>query len=321
MTAPAPALVLTATDKANLHTLQEKFEHIRAAVRGIVKHYHTGLFLWGEGGTGKSYAVYQELQDNRAKYTLHNSRLTARGLVDELMTAPAEIHLIEDAESLFLDNKAAGVLRSALYSQSRKKPPERYVTWTAFKTRIRFLFTGGIIVISNANLADDNPEIRAIKTRITVLRLDVTPEELLALQKKICLDGFRYGEDYLAPEECWEVGLYIQDRLTELRRPLDLRLLLNGFKDYLQHKNGDSGKLTWQDLMDGRFKEAVQQRVRRADRIKEEVRIALEIDAMKISKAEKLQMWMERTDHKSPEGAERSYYRRLADSEKLNKKK
>jgi len=91
MTQQAP--VLTTSDKQELRTIEEKFEHIRVAVRGIARHYHTGLFLCGEGGTGKSYAVYQALRNLRAKYTLYNSRMTARGLVDGLQLAPIEILL------------------------------------------------------------------------------------------------------------------------------------------------------------------------------------------------------------------------------------
>ena len=249
-------LALDADDKAALLKLDRKLEHIRAAVMGLTGHYHTGLFLWGEGGTGKSYTIFEELRNQKAKYVLHNSRLTARGLVDAL-EPPDDIHLIEDAETMFEDKKSAGVLRSALHSQSKAKPPERIVTWGAFGTNVRFVFTGSIIIISNSNLAEQRPEIRSIKTRINVLRLDVANDELLAMMKKICGDGFRYGRDYMAPTECWSVATYIRDSLSELQRPLDLRLLTNGFRDFLQWKNDESGALHWNDLLAARLREAV----------------------------------------------------------------
>ena len=45
---------LTPQEKEHLGLLESKLDHIGDAVKGIVKHFHTGLFLYGEGGTGKS---------------------------------------------------------------------------------------------------------------------------------------------------------------------------------------------------------------------------------------------------------------------------
>ena len=303
---------LTPQERQHLELLESKLDHIGDAVKGIVKHFHTGLFLYGEGGTGKSYKVLETLRALQAKYVYHNTRLTARGLVDALERAPTDIHFIEDAETLLDDKKSFGVLRSALWSQSRKKPPEREITWTAFKTSIRFVFTGGIIVISNANLAEEIPEIRAIKTRINVLRLDLSAEELLALMKKLCLEGYQYGEDYMSPDECLEVSNFIVVKLGELSRPLDLRLLVNGFKDFLQWKSGNSIN-HWQDLLLGRFNERPTA-IRRSEKKAAESQIALQISKMDIPHTEKVALWEQKTGLKG----ERSYYRAL---ERLERQK
>src|SRR5436309_1175898 len=188
-------LKFTAEDYSHLETLEGKLTHVRDVVRGVAKNFHTGLILWGEGGTGKSYTVLLELQQIKAKYRYHNSRMTARGLVEALESSPHDIHFLEDAETLFDDRKAFGVLRSALWSQDKSRPMKREITWTAFKTDIRFHFYGGIIIISNSNFAEAIPEIRAIKTRINVLRIDISNDEIFALMKKICSKGFKYGDD------------------------------------------------------------------------------------------------------------------------------
>ena len=296
---------LTSQEKEHLELLKSKLDHIGDAVKGIVKHFHTGLFLYGEGGTGKSYKVLETLRALQAKYVYHNTRLTARGLVDALERAPSDIHFIEDAETLLDDKKSFGVLRAALWSQSRKKPPEREITWTAFKTTIRFIFTGGIIVISNANLAEEIPEIRAIKTRINVLRLDLSAEELLALMKKLCLEGYQYGEDYMSPDECLEVSNFIVTKLGELSRPLDLRLLVNGFKDFLQWKSGNSIK-HWTELLLGRISERPSV-IRRSEKKAAESQIALQINNMDIPYQQKIVLWEQKTGLKG----ERSFFRAL----------
>ena len=306
------AWTLTAADTAALKSFDSKMTHIKAAVEGLIRHFHTGLFLWGEGGTGKSYAVFEELRRLRAKYVVHNSRLTARGLADALERAADDIHVCEDCESMFADKKTAGVLRSALHSQSTAKPPERLVTWNAFRSNIEFIFRGAVIIISNSNLTQQIPEIRAIKTRISVLQLDVTNAELLALMKKIASDGFPYGDDFMTPSKCWQVAAAIQDRLSELRRPLDLRLLSNSFRDYLQWKNDASGSLHWTDLLHGRINEVVHPAAnRRADRIAEEKRLAHALSNLKISRKERIRCFKANGNFTSLAAAERAYYRRL----------
>jgi hypothetical protein len=87
------------------------------------------------------------------KYELHNSRLTGRGLVESLADHPTDIHVIEDAETLLEDKRAWGVLRSALHSQSKKKPPERRVTWRAHNVNIDIIFTGAKPDSQQARLA------------------------------------------------------------------------------------------------------------------------------------------------------------------------
>jgi hypothetical protein len=295
---------LTAEERENLETLEGKLRHVRDAVRGVVREFHTGLVLWGEGGTGKSYTVLEALKELKAKYTYHNTRMTGRGLVDALGRAPSDIHFIEDAETMLDDKRAWGVLRSALWSQSRKKPPEREITWTAFQVNIRFIFTGGVIIVSNSNLAESVPAIRAIKSRITVLGLDLSNNEIRALMKKICQDGYSYGEYYMSPDECWEVGGWIIDRLEDLKRKLDVRLLINGFKDYLQYKTGNSVS-DWKQLLEGRMREQAIY-VNRAEQKAEESKVALEIHKMKLPVKKKIRLWKERTGL-----GQAAYYRAL----------
>lgn len=286
-------VTLTKEEREWLAKMESKLDHVRAAVRGVVKEFHTGLFLHGEGGTSKSYTVTEELQRLKCKYTLHNTRMTGRGLVDVLKRAPSDVHFIEDAETMLDDRKSWGVLRSALWSQSQKKPMERRITWNVFNVNIDFIFTGGIIVISNANLSDTIPEVRAIKSRINILQMDFNAEEIKALMKKICLAGYTFGPLFLAPEECLEVRHYVIERFQEMRRPLDLRMMVNGFRDMLQFKSGESG-LHWNQLLEGRMAERVVYQDRNQKNA-EKQRIALEIEAMKLSWEQKVKLWKDKT--------------------------
>ncbi len=298
-------LALSAADQESLRQLEPKLQLIRDRARGVVEGFHTGFYLWGEGGTSKSYTVLEQLQNSQADYVVHNSRMTGRGLVDALKRQPSSCHLIEDCESIFDDKRAWGVLRSALWGQSTKRPVEREITWAASRTDIRFVFTGGIILIANRPL-EDRPELAALGTRLPVLRLVATPAEVAALMRSVALRGFRLGRDAATPKQCLEVAEYVIGRMRALDRPLDLRVYVNGVKDYLQDKAGHSDT-GWKDLVETGLRRTTVLRESRSDVKAREASVALELSRLAVSAGERMRLWKERTRGKS----ERAYYRRL----------
>jgi hypothetical protein len=301
-------LTLSAEDQARLAELEPKHQLIRDRVRGVVKSIHTGLYLWGDGGTSKSYTVLDELQKQKADYVVHNSRMTGRGLVDTLAMLPTSVHVLEDCESIFDDKRAWGVLRSALWSQSKKRPMEREISWISFNTPIRFVFTGAIVLIANKRL-EALPELAALATRITVLQLVATFAEVAALMRSVALQGFVFGQDFVTPKECWEVAEFVIERMRSLDRPLDMRLYVNGVKDYLQCKTGHSDT-HWKDLIETRLRRTTVLRERRAEVMSREASTALELSQMDISPSERMRLWKEKTGK-----SERAYWRRLKELE------
>jgi hypothetical protein len=238
---------LSTEDQCHLHRLDRKLMVVRDRVRSVVRGYTTGFFLYGEGGNCKSYTVVQELERLGGDYKLHNSRMTGRGLFDVLRKFPDSIHLLEDVEGLFRDPMAQGVLRSALWGQRRGDQLERLVTWNAFKTNLHFYFTGGVIVTSNRPL-DDLPELRALGTRFNPVHLACTNHEIAALMRKVALDGYRHRGECLGPQVCLEVAEFVIGHCLRDNRNLDMRLLVNGFADKLQHEAGET-ECDWRDLL------------------------------------------------------------------------
>ncbi len=297
-------ILISKEDFAHLDKLEPKLELIRTRVKGVCEHLHTGLYLWGEGGTSKSYTVDEALKANQANYRLHNSRMTGRGLFDTLHDDPTAIHVLEDVESMFGDKMAWGVLRSALWSQSRKRPKERPVTWTAHRTRLEFTFTGGIIIVANRGL-EDLPELQALKTRIPIIRFNATDEEIAALMRVTAMDGFSYGEDALNAFEAMKVVDWLIERAKEAHRPPNMRLMNLGFKDFIQWKTGKS-KTHWEDLLHNLIRRDTSTYKTRAQRSAEETAIAQEIMAMAVPVKEKERLYKERTGKSL-----RAMYRRL----------
>jgi hypothetical protein len=310
----AGALSLSPADQRHLDQFENKLQLVRDRTTGVARRFSTGFFLHGPGGVSKTYTVIAELQRLQANHRLSNARMTGRGLFDTLKSYPDAVHVIEDAEPMMRDGNALGVLRSALWGQRRdgeKGPSERRVTWSAYKTRLEILFTGGVIVISNRDLLD-TPELQALRTRIPCMHLQPTDAELGALMRHIALRGFEHEGHKMDPAECREVCEHVLAESLSLHRPLDMRLLINSFSAYLQWQEGEAG-CHWQDLVAATIREratafrAPVSRLPMAERKQQEQQIAREIDAATENRAERLRLWQKRTDGKS----ESALYRRM----------
>ena len=244
------------SDEDLLESLEHKLQLIRDRVQGVAEGYGNGFFLWGEGGTSKSFTVEETLRKLGKAFKLTNSRVTGRGLFKLLCEFPDVVHVLEDVETLFRDRNAHGVLRSALWGQlGRDGRQERLVTWQTVDGREEFVFTGGVILVANCNL-DDVPQLRALKTRIPSLHYQPTNEEIGARMRELARRGHAHGPHSLSPEMCLEVAREVIVRSFRLNRGLDLRLLVNAFQDRLQYENG-AAETHWVDLLDSRLRERV----------------------------------------------------------------
>ncbi len=246
-------LPLRGGDPAALESLEKKHQVIRDLVTGVAKGFKHGLYLHGPGGTGKSFTVLSHLRVLEVPYRLHNSRMTGKALFVVLRDAPGIIHVLEDMERLTKDADAQGVLRSAMWAQPGH---ERVVTWnTATDGPERFVFGGGLILISNRPL-DDLPELRALATRIEVFRFEATDAEQTAQMHHLASQGYwPQGKMVIGPEECLEVTEHLLSECRAAACRLDLRLQQKSFQTYLQWES-DLTTLDWRDLVAASVREA-----------------------------------------------------------------
>lgn len=309
---------LSPRDLACSATLETKFQLVRDYVNQVACGLTTGMYLYGEGGIGKSYSVITELESQKADFKVYNSRMTGRGLFNALEAFPDSVHVLEDMEQLLRDRGAQGVLRSALWGQRKnggKGPMERPVTWSTWRREHSIVFTGGIIMIANRPL-DDLPELMALRTRIACIHLRATDAEMTALMRRVSLIGFEHRGSPMNPAECLEVCEFVVEQSRSLHRSLDMRMLVNSFKDFLAWRECDAG-CHWRDMAATRLKERptsfeVQPDLgTRADRKRRELEIAREIVASTTDRAERHRLWAERTDKSEP-----TLYRRLAEIER-----
>lgn len=95
-------------DDALRASLECKIQIIRDRVQGVAEGYTNGLYLWGEGGTSKSFTVEGTLQKLGRPNILTNSRLTGKGLFQLLHDHPDLVHVLEDVETMFSDKNSFG---------------------------------------------------------------------------------------------------------------------------------------------------------------------------------------------------------------------
>ena len=306
-------LSLSTLDQYYLAQLAKKRQLICDRVAGVATGRHTGFFLGGRGGIGKSTIIEGELRRRGVPFILTNSHLTARGLVDRLFAHPDSVHVLEDVDETVRDPQAMGVLMSALWGTRRNREGrlERWITWSAHDAAIEFLFAGGICMTSNLNLRS-LPRLAALKTRISWLDFRVSDAEVAAIMREIALQGYPAKGSLLDPAECVEVVEFIIEQSAQINRNLDLRLLVNALEDRLQAEDLEAG-CSWQDLVASRIRECPsiadqpQSFDLRAKRKQEELAVAREI--VGLSPNERLKAWQEKVP--PPGNSRATLYRRL----------
>jgi hypothetical protein len=292
-------------DAENLERLEKKLALVRDRVRSVALRYNTGFFLFGAGGSGKSFAVRGELESLGTRWMLHNSTMTAAGLFDTLHDFPEHVHVLEDMEQLYSDRKAVGYLRSATWGDDLMQ--NRVITKTIHRKRVSFEFKGGIIILSNLPLGEI-ASLRALATRLNPAEFNPTEGEKRALMWKIAEAG-KLG---LPAEACEEVCEYLVHYAKDKGKPLDLRLLDNAFGDRLMYDRGES-RTHWRDLVTSRIDAQIVEpkitpRTRQA-RLVDERDIAKQIyDKYPDSREDRYREWKERTGR-----SERALYRRAAE--------
>lgn len=234
-----------------METLEQKLQIIKDRVELAVNGYVNGFYLWGEGGIGKSFTILQKLEELKTLYVLHNTRISGRAFFDSISKNPEKIHVVEECENLFTDKQGMNLLRSACWGQKDKTGKQkRLITWNVAPDPMSVEFTGSIIFTGNRPLANV-AELRALRTRIPTLELQVTREEMLDLMKSISIKGYKNNKGDLTPEDCMEI--YEFYKTCPL---LDLRILVRAF-DEVMGCRALKLKTNWKDMINSAINETL----------------------------------------------------------------
>lgn len=308
MTTPTSTPVRPANP--HLESLLNKLQVLRDDVSGVALGYLTGCWVHGAGGLGKSHAVCDELRRRNVTPRVLTT-LTARGLYDHLRSHPDDVTLLDDAEALFRDRNAVGLLRAALWASPLAdgggRVPARTVTWATHRhSDERIVFDGGIVILTNSP-PPRTPEWDALTTRIPVTHLHVSDAELRAQMRHLAetVPPTILGYEMTA-DECLEVCEYLIGQANSRDCPLDLRLFVSACQRFVQFQQGDGG-LHWHDRGRALVARSPQRLTRPADvsgttgleRRERDRALVREILTRTSVRTEQVEIWTERTG-KSP---------------------
>jgi hypothetical protein len=234
------------------------------------------------------------------KWRHWNSRMTARALVEHLFAARHEVHLFEDMEDLYKDKTSAGILRSAC-SSVRGGP--RRITYTTMTVAFDFVFTGGVIVISNEDLSRHGV-LGAVASRMRPLLWQLRPDEIVAIIRDGAAKGYTHRGHVITAAECQEVADFV---IAEMQSgKVDLRTYFDhALPSYSYWKHTKAPDVHWTDVVKSKIVgEPVIER--RHDRVERERVIACECYRDGATCEGRLELWKRRTGW-----SKQAFYNRL----------
>lgn len=309
---------LSEEDQASLAELSKRHQVLHDLTIGCVRGHHTGAYVAGPPGGGKSHTIHSTLRDLKVPWRLHQ-RITAKPLYLELEKHPGAVHVVDDCEQILSEKSALTLLRSALGGERVGGHRERKVSYSVAGSRARVLshyFFGAIIFTSNRPLTDEKPEIRALMSRIPSLWFSPPEDEMRALMRHVARQEHMSETGRMASNECVEVIEYVIRTAAELECRLDLRWIDHAYGHYLTHV-ASGGTIDWRDMVRfhvmntmTHFNHTPQPQPGQAtpdDDLDREVATARQIaQTPGLSREERVRRWEERT------GLSRAtYYRRL----------
>lgn len=167
------AVGISAEDEAALAVpINTRFGFVSSLVKMVARRETPSMIICGEGGLGKSYTVTKSLaecgytasflDDGKAgfkRYVLVKGFSTAKGLYRTLCENKDSIIVFDDCDAILKDDDAMNLLKGALDSDAK-----RVISWNSSREDDlprSFLFTGGVIFISNMSLAKIGQALRS----------------------------------------------------------------------------------------------------------------------------------------------------------------
>jgi len=282
------------SDKAVADTLdkiEERRRIVETSVRSVTQGFCPALFLWGAPGLGKSHMLTSMLDGLIGKsWKHHTAYSTPKGLMLSLAENPSAIHVFEDCEKMLKTDLSASLLRAACGAPGDR---ERWVTYETATETLRVKVTGGIIIVTNANLSRQSGPMQGVASRFRPIKWELTQDEVVAVILSISKRPFVKQGVLLTPAECKKVALALLDLIEEskLAISLDVRLFTEHALPCYAFCKMTSDK-NWEDVLQAKLVGTCETKQEgQADRTNRLESLAAQIAAGEGTSKEKVQKW------------------------------
>lgn len=278
-----------------LNLVEERRASIEDSVKSVCHGFTPALFVWGSPGLGKSHLLTTMLHGLLGtNWRHHTTYSTPKGIVLSLAENPDQVHVFEDCEAMIRTGACAAVLRAACGAPADR---ERWVTWETAHEKLKVKVTGGIIIVTNENLARRTGPMQGVASRFRPVCWHMTTPEIMATIASIADNGWKKGTQTVTPKECHKVAESLAEILTREAPevPLDIRLYCeHALPAYAYSKH--AGKSDWESVLaakiTGTAKSANERQTERTDRLQ---KLAQLITSTVTGKKERLDKWKEAT--------------------------
>jgi hypothetical protein len=166
------------------NSLQDKLADIQACCMDVISGEATGFYLYGRGGTSKTWTVLEMFREHCPnQFVYHKGGLTPGGFFDllaENSVNHANRHLIlDDVYEVLKSDRDRQYFLSALDHTDNMV---RRISYKRDKHTVHADFGKGIVLISNADLGQHKKEVmKAIEDRVYPLEHDPSDGEMWSL--------------------------------------------------------------------------------------------------------------------------------------------
>jgi len=215
-------------------TLEKLYYVPNNYIEMVVKGHRNGLFLYGDGGWGKSFNVKKHLINQKLiegeDYVFICGHITPAQFYIKLYHARDKIVVFDDVN--ILESKTnLNMLKACLNENSHNKIEYHTTSKVMEKAKIpsSFLFNGQVIILLNEKPIR-NQNLNAVETRILHHHLDFGYQDKIS----ILYDIAKLDYDGVTIEERVMIANWIKESTNEATQNLNIRLLFICF-DFYKH--------------------------------------------------------------------------------------
>jgi hypothetical protein len=238
------------SDQQILDRVNAKFDVMNRMVNGMLNQKIRSMIVYGPPGIGKTYDIERALKkahkENHLYYHIIKGTCSAPGLYQALYHArEGGVIVLDDCDSIFNDEQAFNILKSALDSTNTRtiswrkqatwiydaRQQQDYVINTDNKVPNEFEFEGGVIFITNINMADkaledrkSSPHFQALISRSIYLDLTLSSQRARTLRIRDIFTNSMCKDEQLTKEEGEEILQFVFENQPRFRE-LSLRAL------------------------------------------------------------------------------------------------